>query len=385
MDLLHFIVWDPDPEIFSILGIDVRWYGLLFALGFLIGQQIMFYMYRQEGKPAQDVETLTIFMVIATIIGARLGHVFFYEPDKYLSDPLEILNIRGGGLASHGAAIGILTALYLYVNYLIRFHKGKFEAKKRKRPGQSYLWVVDKVVIVTAFIGALIRIGNFMNSEIVGEPTGSNYGVVYGHWLEDAAKYYSKGAVTSAETYPVDGAEWQGGYDAPVRLELEFQRGSDTTQIVYFINNTLKSSLIDGPRGERFFSQSAHEPLPYTLQQRSGIVTAHVFVNGIPRHPTQLYEAFSYLLSFLILFLVWYRYKERTPEGLLFGLFLILVFGFRIVWEFMKENQVAFEEGMALNMGQWLSIPLVLTGVIILIYSLRNQPKEQESTTAVNH
>lgn len=382
MDVLNFIVWDPDPELFSVFGISVRWYGLLFALGFLLGQQIMFFMYRKEGKPVQDVETLTIFMVVATIVGARLGHVFFYEPDKYLSDPIEILNIRGGGLASHGAAIGILTAIYLYVNYLIRFHNGKPEVKKRKRPGQSYMWVVDKVVIVTAFIGTLIRIGNFMNSEIVGEPTGTEYGVVYGHWLEDAAKYYGRGAVTSAETYKAKSSGLVESYEAPVRLELEFQRGVDTTQASAFIQNSLKTALVNGPRAERFFDQPADAPIPYNLYQRSGIVTAEVFVNGIPRHPTQLYEATSYLFIFFLLYLIWYRKKENTPEGLLFGVFLITLWSFRFLWEFLKEEQVAFEEGMTLNMGQWLSIPLILAGVVILVYSLRKKSTHKQNTPA---
>ncbi|AHM59033.1 prolipoprotein diacylglyceryl transferase [Flammeovirgaceae bacterium 311] len=376
MDVLQFIVWDPDPEIFSVFGIDVRWYGLLFALGFLISQQIMFFMYRQEGKPVQDVESLTVYMVIATVVGARLGHVLFYEPDKYLSDPIQILNIRGGGLASHGAAIGILTALYLYVNYLMRFHKGKFEVKKRKRPGQSYLWVVDRIVIVVALTGTLIRLGNFMNSEIVGEPTGSDVGVVYGYWLEDAAKYYSQGSVTSAETRKEESEGWNQKYQAPVRLDLEFQRGIDTTQAGYYIRNTLTRTIAEGPRTERFFEQPGGEPLYYDLQQKSGIVTASVVVNGIPRHPTQLYEASSYLFIFLLLYLIWYRKKEQTPEGMIFGIFMITLWSFRFIWEFLKENQVEFEEGMALNMGQWLSIPLILAGVLILMYSLRNKPKE---------
>ena len=382
MDVLNFIVWDPDPELFSVFGISVRWYGLLFALGFLLGQQIMFFMYRKEGKPVQDVETLTIFMVVATIVGARLGHVFFYEPDKYLSDPIEILNIRGGGLASHGAAIGILTAIYLYVNYLIRFHNGKPEVKKRKRPGQSYLWVVDKVVIVTAFIGTLIRIGNFMNSEIVGEPTGTEYGVVYGHGLEDAAMYYGRGAVTSAETYKAKSSGMTEAFEAPVRLELEFQRGVDTTQASAIIQNQLKTALVNSPRAERFFDQPADAPIPYKLYQRSGIVTAEVYVNGIPRHPTQLYEATSYLFIFFLLYLIWYRKKENTPEGLLFGVFLITRWSFRFLWEFLKEEQVAFEEGMTLNMGQWLSIPLILAGVVILVYSLRKKPAHKQNTPA---
>ncbi|EMR03054.1 prolipoprotein diacylglyceryl transferase [Cesiribacter andamanensis] len=378
MELLHFIVWDPDPSIFSIFGLDVRWYGLMFAVGFLIGQQIMFYLYRQEGKPAQDVETLTIFMVVATIIGARLGHVFFYEPDKYLSDPIQILNIRGGGLASHGAAIGILTALFLYVNYLIRFHKGKFEVKKRKRPGQSYLWVVDKVVIVTAFIGALIRIGNFMNSEIVGMPTQTpEYGVVFGHWLEESIVRNSQGQIVSAEASAEESGRWNERFEAPVLLELEFRKGIDTAAAAQYIRSDIQQMVRYQSRGEAFFTDPGPEPLPYSLQQRSGVVSARVVANGVPRHPTQLYEAASYLFIFFLLFAIWSRYKGRAPEGLLFGIFLVTLFGFRFIWEFMKENQVAFEEGMVLNMGQWLSIPLVLAGVYFILQSLRRKRSEE--------
>ncbi|MEQ8575594.1 MAG: prolipoprotein diacylglyceryl transferase, partial [Fulvivirga sp.] len=157
MSFLSFIIWNVDPEFFTIPFLDrpVRWYGLLFALGFLISQQIMFYLYRKEGKPEKDVETLTIYMVIATILGARLGHVLFYEPDKYLANPLDILKIWEGGLASHGAAFGILFALWLYTKYDIKL---KFfwiikdligipysaSAKKVTRPNQNYLQVVDR-------------------------------------------------------------------------------------------------------------------------------------------------------------------------------------------------------------------------------------------------
>ncbi|MEO0333586.1 MAG: prolipoprotein diacylglyceryl transferase, partial [Bacteroidota bacterium] len=185
LSLFEFIVWTANPEVFSWDNWSPRWYGLLFAAGFLISQQILFYIFRKEGHKESDVETLTVFMVIATILGARLGHVLFYEPAKYLSNPLDILKIWEGGLASHGAAIGILFALFLYSNYDIKFDFTKFKGqmKRQKRPGQSWLWVVDRIVIVVALTGGLIRFGNFMNSEIIGKPTNSDYGVVFGHSL----------------------------------------------------------------------------------------------------------------------------------------------------------------------------------------------------------
>ena len=116
MPLLNYIVWDPNKEIFRIPFNDhpIVWYGLLFAMGFIIGQQIMFYIFKSEGKPKQDVETLTLYMVIATVIGARLGHCWFYDPIFYLQNPLDLLKVWEGGLASHGAAIGILTGIYVY-------------------------------------------------------------------------------------------------------------------------------------------------------------------------------------------------------------------------------------------------------------------------------
>src|SRR5690606_12087880 len=137
----------------------------LFALGFLISQQILYYIYKKEGKPETDIDVLTLYMVVATIVGARLGHVLFYEPQRYLSDPVSILKVWEGGLASHGAAAAILFALWLY--------------SRKKKPGQSYLQVVDRIVIVVALTGALIRLGNFFNSEIIGIPTHNESGIVF--------------------------------------------------------------------------------------------------------------------------------------------------------------------------------------------------------------
>ncbi len=162
------------PEIVSTGSFALRWYGLFFALGFLISQQILYYIHKKEGKPERDVDTLTIYMVVATIIGARLGHVIFYQPEIIWENPLSIIlpfeinpfRFTGlQGLASHGGAIGILFALWLY--------------SRKKKPGQTYLQVVDRIVILVALTGALIRFGNFFNSEIIGKPTDAPYGVVF--------------------------------------------------------------------------------------------------------------------------------------------------------------------------------------------------------------
>jgi prolipoprotein diacylglyceryl transferase len=162
--MLNFIRWDVDPVIFriNIFGSEFPfgWYGLLFALGFLLGQQILLNIFKKEGKPSSDIEQLTIYIVVATIIGARLGHFVFYEWDFLMERPWEwfkqLVIPPFSGLASHGATIGILLALYLY---------------SKKKADQSFLWVVDRVVIPISLGGAFIRLGNLMNSEIYGKPT----------------------------------------------------------------------------------------------------------------------------------------------------------------------------------------------------------------------
>lgn len=267
--MISYIIWNASPEIFTIpefLGLGpfpVRWYGLLFAAGFLIGQQIMIHVFKKEGKPLEDIDSLTLYMVLSTVIGARVGHFLFYEPEVLFKNPLEVILPPYAGLASHGAIIGIITGLLLY-------------SRSRKASGQSFLWVADRMVIVIALAGAFIRFGNLMNSEIVGKPT-------------------------------------------------------DVPWSFIFMQNTE-------------FRQ-------------------------IPRHAAQLYESISCFILFFILFWIWNRYKAATPRGLMVGVFFVWVFTLRFMYEFLKENQEAFEANYALNMGQILSIPAVLLGVYFIIQS----------------
>ncbi|QJW90945.1 prolipoprotein diacylglyceryl transferase [Spirosoma taeanense] len=266
--MLQYVIWDVDPEIFHIGSFSVRWYGLLFALGFLIGMQIMTHIFKKENKPVADTDSLLIYMVVATILGARLGHFLFYEPDVLFKNPLEVILPPYRGLASHGATVGILIGLWLYSR-----------RQSSRATGQTFLWVTDRITITVALAGACIRFGNLMNSEIVGRPT-------------------------------------------------------DVPWAFVFINN---------PEYEK-----------------------------IPRHPAQLYESLSCLVVFVLLLWFWNRYKERTPRGSMLGIFLIWIFTLRFLYEYLKENQVAFENNMALNMGQILSIPAVLLGVYFLIRSYQN-------------
>jgi prolipoprotein diacylglyceryl transferase len=264
--MLTHIVSELSPEIFSIGAITIRWYGLLFGLTFIAGYIIIAYTFMRENKKLDDVYMLIVYVLIGTVIGARLGHCLFYEPDYYLLYPAEILKIWKGGLASHGGAIGILTALYLF---------------SQKSRGYSFLWTADRIVIAVALGGFFIRLGNFINSEIYGIPTDVPWAVVFA-----------------------------------VR-------------------------------------------------------------DNIPRHPTQIYEALTYFSIFILLF-TYYKRKIKLnslpKEGFLFGLFLVLVFASRFMWEFLKEVQSDFEHNLLLDMGQILSIPFIILGIAMLIRSQRNKP-----------
>lgn len=161
---MAYIYWSVRPELVTIGPLAVRWYGLLFAVLFAIGYLIVRWQFRVEHKPEQDLDTLLVYLVAGTIVGARLGHVLFYDPQSYLAHPLEILAIWHGGLASHGGAIGVLLAVYLY---------------SRRHKDQPFLWLMDRIVVPTALGGALIRLGNLFNSEILGEPTQVPWAFVF--------------------------------------------------------------------------------------------------------------------------------------------------------------------------------------------------------------
>lgn len=263
---MHFLIipWDVNPEIFRIGSFAVRWYGLLFASAFLFGYIIMNRIFKNENLGEAVLDRLTIYMAIGVIVGARLGHCLFYEPSYYLAHPLEIIKIWHGGLASHGAAIGILTAIWFFV-------------RKEKK---DYTWAIDRIAIVVALSGFFIRMGNLMNSEIYGVETTLPWGFVF----------------------------LQNGETAP-------------------------------------------------------------------KHPTQIYEALAYLFIFAILYFIYWRKKGEHIQGTLISLTCILIFTARFFIEFVKEDQVTFEAGMNLNMGQLLSIPFILLGFGWLWISLKNNKR----------
>ncbi len=264
--IFNAITWNVDPEIFSIGSLSIRWYGLLFATAFLAGYFVFTRFLATERLTSEMLDQLLIYIAVGTVVGARLGHCFFYEPDYFLKNPVEILKIWKGGLASHGAAIGILLALWLYI-------------RKYKL---SFLWLIDRIVIVVALGGAFIRLGNLFNSEIYGLPTDLPWG-------------------------------------------FEFVR-------------------------DRLYDSNTGQLLP-----------------TVARHPTQLYESFSYLLIFVVLLTFYRKRHMQIRDGFIFGLFMILLFSARFLIEFVKNDQVAFEAGMKFNMGQLLSLPFILAGVAMIL------------------
>jgi phosphatidylglycerol---prolipoprotein diacylglyceryl transferase len=337
----------------------LRWYGLLFAAGFFFGYLMFMRFFKKKGLSIDLLDQLTIYMVIATVIGARLGHCFFYDARYYLENPLKILMIWEGGLASHGAGIGILLGMYIFVK--------KFKVV-------TYLWLLDRIVITVALAGCLIRVGNLMNSEIYGLETRSNYGFVFTRPLseairKDAEKNYGKNLLESIDFIrdPLNPNAENG--KAPMKMILNFKPAVPASDIGPLANSILVPfvrrldmiedyNAIIAPQVDNALELNKHQ--------------VRIGMKGIPKHPTQIYEAACYFLIFIILMGIYRRKEETLNDGFIFGLFLVLVFGSRFFIEFIKENQSVFESGLPLNMGQLLSIPFVLGG-IWLIWNARKK------------
>jgi len=162
---MDYIVWSANPILFTIGSVSVRWYGLLFALAFVIGAQIIEWIFRREHRDVSHVDHMFIYVIVATIVGARLGHCIFYDPSYYFANPLKILAIWEGGLASHGGTAGIFVGLYLFA----------------RKYNYEYIWALDRLAIVAALASAFIRLGNFFNSEILGTQTTLPWAIVFSH------------------------------------------------------------------------------------------------------------------------------------------------------------------------------------------------------------
>lgn len=363
--LLQFILWNTDPEILPDTSIPLRWYGLLFAMAFLLGQYIISYIFKEEGKPAKDVDALTYYMITATVVGARLGHCLFYDPDYYLSNPIEILKIWEGGLASHGATVGILLGMWLYA---------------RNRKDQSWLWILDRIVIVVALGGAFIRFGNLMNTEIIGKPSQLPWSMVFVNPVERAIMRNADGRLESLEIKKtgsdttIDGKTYQP-------LHFHFVFGRDQMQgsaMEAYVLSALPNLLEMVNKDEALVMYNPDLANPKIGFDDKGKPMLDLMVFGIPRHPAMVYESLSTFLIFVLLFLYWKKNMGQIPEGRLLSIFVVVLFTLRFFYEFLKENQVEFESGLPLNMGQILSIPMVLFGLWLMYYTRKARPSVLE-------
>lgn len=274
---LNFIYWNINPEIINLNGFSLRYYGILFAGGIMLCLYVLKGIFKNENIPIKKLDTLTFYGVIGIFVGARLGHCLFYDPAYYFNHPLEMLlplqltnagtyQFTGyQGLASHGGILGLIVALILYA----------------KKTNESIIKTIDLISVVAPLGGCFIRLGNLMNSEVIGFPT----------------------------------------------------------------------------------------QVPW----------AFIFVreDNLPRHPTQLYEAISYLAIFIFTFLLYKTSRHKFQDGFFFGFSFSLLFTARFFIEFMKERQVPFEEQLPLDMGQLLSIPFILVGLGFVVYGLRKSKKNK--------
>lgn len=369
-----FIFWSFDPEIVHLPMLAPRWYGLLFAIAFYSGYVILRKVWLKEKLTEKSLDTLSWYIILATLVGARLGHVFFYGPwwdefdaagnllvEGYFSHPISILNIREGGLASHGATIGVLIGLYLY--------------RRSTKLKKSYLWLVDRVVIVVAIGAALVRIGNFTNSEIIGIPSDAPTAVIF---AQTATSRLDANLVEEGRglyDYNFTATDKKVIIDSNVYIEylLNLSYSGSEDEFHEFVLYRLTGILNTNNPTYRHTSFNGFQE--YEISGDNNLKTAQVKVLMLPRHPAQLYESFGYLLLFLLLYALYRKYGTEIQEGLLFGVFLFSLFTTRFFVEFVKENQVSFEDDLALNMGQNLSIPFALIGIGFIIYSFKKKTK----------
>lgn len=297
--ILGYITWNVDPVLLHLGSLEIRWYGLLWAIGLYVCWIMNKQMYKRENCPPEWIDQLFFWIAAGAILGARLGHCLFYEwhndlgslqifgwdityRNPYIENPLKILKVWEGGLASHGGAIGIILAAWLL---------NKYKFSRYPQFKTSWLWILDRICIGVCVTGALIRLGNLMNSEIYGGPTDLPWGFI-------------------------------------------FVRDKQT----------------------------------------------------VPCHPTQIYEIIYCLVALAVTWPLYWKTEARRREGLLLGIFLLIVFGTRFGLEFIKNDQEAFEAGHLLNMGQLLSIPFIILSIYLIIRAYRRpllpvvdkQPKSLE-------
>lgn len=301
--------WNPNQVLLDLHFIQIRYYSLMFVIAFSLGFYITKKIFLAENKPLEKLDTLVIYVAIATLLGARLGHVFFYDWDYFKVHPLEIIlpfrfspsfEVTGfAGLASHGAAVGIIIAMLLYI---------------RKYPDMKLSWVLDRIVIAITIGGMFVRFGNFMNSEIVGKVVDKSFPF--------AVKFLQSGDFSAGEA-----------------MQLT---GENTPQKAFEV-------IAHNPQFVEIYNQ-----IPY-------------------RHPAQLYEAVGYFLLFWLLYYLYWKTNKKDQPYFIFGVFLIALWTIRFLVEYVKDSQGGIEDTLGIfSTGQWLSIPFILAGVFLLFFKRKS-------------
>ncbi len=365
---LNYIVWNPNPIFLKIGTISVLWYSFLFASGFIISRFVIFGIYRAESRVRNNLDYLLLYIILGTVIGARIGHVVFYEPFKYFNNPISILKIWEGGLSSHGCALGILVAIWFYV-YRLELSIIKIRIKKYNRQGHSWLQIVDRIAIVVALGSIFIRVGNFMNSEMIGKPTKSNFGVIF----VAAKTQHIKDRIPAIHSISVINNDQYKENNYPVlTLEIKLKKQIVNRAIAesIFVKN-IKPLLL---KKQKLPNLIAPPNTPIEIKKSKHGYLGYFKMKGIIRHPSQLYEAGICVITFILLITIWSIRKEHTPGGLIWGIFLLVIFGSRIPQELIKENNVAFGNAFLLNQGQYLSLPFVMLGIYLIARIIIKKP-----------
>jgi prolipoprotein diacylglyceryl transferase len=262
---MEYFIWNTDPTIFQFGSFGLRWYGLMFASSFFIGLAIMQRIYKREGKDPKSLDSFLIYIIVGTVIGARLMHTLVYDPEYYLANPIEILFVWKGGLASHGGMLGVILAIYIFA----------------KKYNEDFFWLLSRTTIPGMLTAAFVRIGNFFNSEILGRPSEVPWAVVFS------------------------------------RVDL------------------------------------------------------------IPRHPVQLYEAFSYFIILGVLVCLYRKSSLEFANKILIGAFLFLLFSARFLLEYTKTEQADYMMAIPFTVGQILSAPFVLIGLVVIVWAFTTSSKDR--------
>lgn len=299
--------WNPNEILFDLHFIQIRYYSLMYVIAFVLGFYIMKKIFLKENKSLERLDSLVIYVGLAMLIGARLGHCFFYDWDYFKDNLLEIILpfkfspefklVGFSGLASHGAAVGIIISMILFI---------------RKFPEFKLSWVLDRIVIPITIGGMFVRIGNFINSEINGKIVDKSF--IF------AVKF-------------LQGESWLRPIDA---MQIT---GQNTPKKAF-------EEIISNPEFSDIYNQ-----IPY-------------------RHPAQLYEAVCYFFLFWILYYLYWKTNKRNQPYFIFGVFLIALWAIRFFVEFVKESQGGFESTLGIfSTGQWLSIPFIIAGIFLLFFN----------------